>query len=63
MLKFDFVQPLAAGAADLPVSHELGKIFTVCRVCNECTRGKGGAADFIVPMYSISVAFCSLQIS
>ena len=27
----------------------LGKIFTVCTVSNECTRGNG-AADFIVPM-------------
>jgi len=38
---------VAAGVADLPVS---GRKFTVCTVHNGCTRGKGGAADFIVPM-------------
>ena len=38
---------------ELPISQSVmnsAKIFTVCTVCKECTRGKGGAADFIVPM-------------
>ena len=34
-------------------------------MCHECTRGKGGAADFIVPMQFVEVAFvcCRLHSS
>ena len=51
-----FIQPLAAGVADLPVSNELGKnIYSM--YSEQRVHEDGGATDFIVPMQFVEVAF------
>ena len=48
-----FHQTTGHGVADVPVSMN-----SVCTVCDISTRGKGGAADFIVLMWFLNYSEC-----